>query len=1041
MSLEQLREKRRKWVEANRENGFEEGINNLLTQLYPDNAHFIYELLQNAEDTCAKVVQFTLTDSSVEFEHDGERLFWLKDVESITSIGASTKQNDPTSIGKFGVGFKAVFAYTNTPEIHSGDFHFRILDLVVPETDSIPRPKIGKRETRFVFPFDNPKKPRTQAVGEVERGLRALGDNTLLFLGHISKVEYLLPDGSLGSLERIGQNGGRIEIRSNQAGRDETVSHWLRFEKDVEVTDEDGEPKTCRVAIAYHLVEGKDKKDSSIWKIVPLDHGQVSIFFPAEKETSNLRFHIHAPFASTVARDSVRDCKANHELRDHLAKLVVESLTTIRNQGMLTVDFLAVLPNRQDNLSDFYEPIREAIVQAFIFEALTPTKSGSHASAGGLYRGPARIQEVLDDEDLSQLIQREAPLWAKNPPQENQREARFLDSLVIGRWGWGELAKAMSKPHSYAYQPQQYAANDHHKNLIENWIAQKDDAWLMRLYALLGEACDTHDKCVDVSELLIVRVDAARGSEHATPQEAFFPPEQGTIPPPDIRFVKPTVFSTGRSEAQKRSAASFLKNIGVQPFDAKAVIELRLAHYDNPSGKVADGHYKDLEQFIAYWKKNSTDANLFKGRAFLLGVSVDGNLCWRKPTQLCLDDPYENTGLAQLSKIHHKDTVWDSYKKKLAESQLTDFIGFLKAIGVMHDLRVAPVSSNNNPHAHELRRDYRQSGVKWTYTAINEDYSISDIDKYLAMQSVLASRLIWDALIHADAKSAMAHFRPNQQYPTREAESQLVCHLKRHAWIPDKSEVFRKPEEMTKDDLRIDFPYDDRNGLLTAIGFGEQAKQKSTEYLIRNVAATSFGFSSAKEAEELARIIRETGITSTEIRSLALQRQHTSQPEDSVPNPERRRKGVLERRDNAPTKESVTRERTIQPGARPETLEAKAYLRTKYKNSEEQLICQCCHTEMPFKVGDDHYFEAIQCVRGLEQHYFENRLALCPTCAAMYQYARKTDDAELKRRIVEHTASDQASSVEIPVHLAGREYALHFVGTHWFDLKTVLQGK
>ena len=51
-----------------------------------------------------------------------------------------------------------------------------------------------------------------------------------------------------------------------------------------------------------------------------------------------------------------------------------------------------------------------------------------------------------------------------------------------------------------------------------------------------------------------------------------------------------------------------------------------------------------------------------------------------------------------------------------------------------------------------------------------------------------------------------------------------------------------------------------------------------------------------------------------------------------------------------------------------------------------------------------------------------------------------TDEAELRRRIIELDAEDQAPAVEIPVRLAGREYTLRFVGTHWFDLKTILSG-
>ena len=132
-------------------------------------------------------------------------------------------------------------------------------------------------------------------------------------------------------------------------------------------------------------------------------------------------------------------------------------------------------------------------------------------------------------------------------------------------------------------------------------------------------------------------------------------------------------------------------------------------------------------------------------------------------------------------------------------------------------------------------------------------------------------------------------------------------------------------------------------------------------------------------------------------------------------------------------------ERSIQKGISDVTAQAKAYLRTKYKNADRQLVCQCCHKEMPFKLrSGEHYFEAVQCIGDKEIRYFQNRLALCPNCAAMYQNARETDDAEICRSIVEHEADDKAPAVEIPVRLAGRELTLRFVGTHWFDLKTVL---
>ncbi len=138
--LKDLFSKRSEWVEANRKNNFDEGLNNLLSDLYPDDAHFIFELLQNAEDALASKVRFHLVDDLLVFSHNGSRLFNNDDVDGITGIGISDKKEDVTQIGKFGVGFKSVFAYTTSPRVFSGDFQFEINDLVCPT----PLPKTNK---------------------------------------------------------------------------------------------------------------------------------------------------------------------------------------------------------------------------------------------------------------------------------------------------------------------------------------------------------------------------------------------------------------------------------------------------------------------------------------------------------------------------------------------------------------------------------------------------------------------------------------------------------------------------------------------------------------------------------------------------------------------------------------------------------------------------------------------------------------------------------------------------------------------------------
>ena len=122
------------------------GIKSSVVDKYTDQAHFVYELLQNADDTMATYVRFNLYNDRLVFAHNGERRFsvsspdsegedkkngTLGDVNAILSIGNSSKTSEST-IGKFGVGFKAVFQYTSTPYIYDPEICFKIERFIVP---------------------------------------------------------------------------------------------------------------------------------------------------------------------------------------------------------------------------------------------------------------------------------------------------------------------------------------------------------------------------------------------------------------------------------------------------------------------------------------------------------------------------------------------------------------------------------------------------------------------------------------------------------------------------------------------------------------------------------------------------------------------------------------------------------------------------------------------------------------------------------------------------------------------------------------------
>lgn len=174
------------------------GLKTLLSQFYPDKNHFIYELLQNAEDAGASSVRFEVLPDRLIFAHNGTEPFSIKHIDAITNISLSTKLDEDSKAGKFGIGFKSVFAFTETPYIYTDDICFKIVDMFLPE--EIPQ-KYTNGETIFEFPFDNVKLPATDAIEKIEAGLKDISATTLLFLTNVREITYTLINGKSGIIE------------------------------------------------------------------------------------------------------------------------------------------------------------------------------------------------------------------------------------------------------------------------------------------------------------------------------------------------------------------------------------------------------------------------------------------------------------------------------------------------------------------------------------------------------------------------------------------------------------------------------------------------------------------------------------------------------------------------------------------------------------------------------------------------------------------------------------------------------------------------
>ena len=186
----------------------------IIVPLYEDPTRFIFELLQNAEDALSKrgvrgsrTVSFELSSSGLKVSHFGKP-FDESNVRAICSVGDSSKQEEVTAIGKFGIGFKSVYSLTERPEVHSGEEHFAIKDFVHPvEVQPMP---LDVGETAFWFPF---KPDIGDTPTKIQSALENLPASSLLFLKHINEIRWSVEDGESEEIitEAVTQLSAAIE--------------------------------------------------------------------------------------------------------------------------------------------------------------------------------------------------------------------------------------------------------------------------------------------------------------------------------------------------------------------------------------------------------------------------------------------------------------------------------------------------------------------------------------------------------------------------------------------------------------------------------------------------------------------------------------------------------------------------------------------------------------------------------------------------------------------------------------------------------------
>ncbi len=1012
--LDELRAKRERWVAANHENDFDRGIWNATVDKYADPSHFIFELLQNAEDAGASWVRFLLEPTRIVFEHDG-RPFDRDDIEGITGIGNTTKLDDGHKIGCFGIGFKSVYVVTERPEIHSfiesEPLAFAIESLVVPR---LVHTDHAEAKTKIVLPL---RADRAElALTRAREGLSASGARSLLFLRHIKRLAWI-----------DGERQGVVEV----SDADESV-------RSISAQLPDGARQLDRFVILSRAVEHReDRKQYEVKAALRLNSDgdliaeeaptRLMVFFETEEPTG-LHFTIHGPFQLTDNRGNIkREDSWNAGLVDAIAGMVADALPSLRDRGLLKRNALGVLPNATDELPATFAPILAAIVAKFDEEDLIPVHAGGYVTTANGIRGPADLRDLLGETGLAEFCRRPDRCWVIAAPK-NSRVDAFINTLKLEEFGLADFFSSFR--HVLGAQSLFGESDKVWRERGLKWFNALSDEQIQYFYLALEAAQKAQRPSVDLSDIQFVRLEDGR---RHSPRHAVFAPIDSDLDPEadqdELYLVKKSLIRLGRGRG--KDVEQFLRRAGVRDLDERAFLSaiIRTKYRGNGPRPNREQDLSHMRRFLRWWKETG-EVGLFNGVAF---VRAGEEATYSVPGNVYLGSPYLESGLQVIydgqTEGRDKLALWEGYKTLPRK----DLLAFLEKCGVEDRLIVWSSSiPYNHPSYSELR--YSWGGARFTGTGANSDYRIDQLPEILARQDPKISKLVWEAANRVGASAMVASFSPNQTYAARTRPSSLAIALRRAAWIPTKDGRLRKPNEITQADLAKGYAVGGNEEWLRAIGFGEQDRQRNEQTKARRQAGELIGLS-AELIDRLSNLSPDAlaALSADMIRTInSRSYEPIVFPERESGNPLRRAERLATRAQAAANKNYEVRERSVRTSNTESRKLARTYLEDHYTNPIGEMVCQGCHSKMPFDLADGSpYFEAVECLDSLEKEQAENHLALCPTCAAKWRHANPVSDVDLRARIA------AAVLPEITLELAGEPSRVRFTQLHLDDLRTV----
>ena len=755
----------------------------LLADRYDDRTHFIFELLQNAEDALARrkgwsgqrSVRFHLTEKDLRVSHFGKP-FDEPDVRGICGIAESTK--DLTAIGRFGIGFKSVYAFTDRPEVHSGAEDFAIESFVWPGATQ-PAQRHAD-ETVIVIPL------RVAADrDEIAVGLQRLGAGALLFLREIEEIEWEVEHGPSGLYlrsrpDKLGEEVRRITVVGQEHGQPDIEETWLVFSKPVLATDG---KQAGNVEVAFS-VEKDEKLDCE--RVRTISKSPLVAYFPTVVET-HLGFLVQGPYRTTPSRDNVphRDAWNQHCVTE-TASVLTASLRWLRDHDLLDAGTLRSLPLDRTKFAEgsMFGPIFDATKQALASEALLPRFAGGHSAAKGARLARTQeLRELFDAMQVAALFKSDGELaWLSNDISQDRTPE--LRQYMMRELEIAEVTPEMILP-----------------KLDAPFLEAQADGWVLKLYEFLSGQPALLQRATTLPLVRLVGGKQVVAQLGGQPQ-AFLP---GTIE---------TGFPTVRAAVcASDTSKKFLRTLGLtEPDPVDDVVWNVLPKYQPDEVDVGDSDYEnDIRRIL---KAFSTDS---KGqREKLLAALRETSFVMAIDTGTAKEFVAKPGGV-YLSTDRLKDLfagvpdvlrVDDRYACLRGE----DVRELLEACGAVRYLRPIEDTSLSWQEKQELRV---QSGHAQTsgYNDRIADWTLLGLAAMLGLQAKLSDEerctkaaLLWEELAHLEERRGKGVFTGEYTWTHHGSyraafDAAFARLLNTTEWVPGPGGTLCRPDLVIFDSL------------------------------------------------------------------------------------------------------------------------------------------------------------------------------------------------------------------------------------------------